>query len=69
MKAVIVFFLVFAIVGVAEEKPATQEKRLTSVTWDVQTRKLAWVVQTGQAGKDGFYLLRRNITRSLPMKR
>ena len=54
MKTVIAFLVVLANVGVAEDSPAAQVKRLSSVTWDPQTGRLSWVVQGGVEGTGGF---------------
>jgi hypothetical protein len=54
MKTVIA--LIFAVVSVAtaDDGPAVQVKRVSSVTWDPQTGRLSWVVQSGTEGTDGF---------------
>jgi len=53
-KRAIAFFVVLASVAVADDSPAAQIKRLSSVTWDPQTGKLSWVVQTGTESTAGF---------------
>ena len=53
-KTLIGFFLVLASMAIADDGPAAQIKRLASVTWDPQTGRLSWVVQTGTDGTAGF---------------
>ena len=48
MKTAILFLLSAGAVIWAQERPADEVKRLESVTWDLSTHKLVWVVQTGQ---------------------
>ena len=53
-KTAIAFFFVLAGVAIADDSAAVQLKRLASLTWDPQTGKLSWVVQTGTEGAAGF---------------
>ena len=53
-KTAIAFFVVLTSIAIADDSPAVQLKRLSSVTWDPQTGKLSWVVQTGTEGTGGF---------------
>src|SRR5436305_1449877 len=53
MKTALVLLLSCAAFTWAQEKPAPEKtadgtKRLESVTWDLNTHKLVWVVQTGK---------------------
>jgi len=53
MKTALVLLLSCAALTWAQDKPAPDKptestKRLQSVTWDLNTHKLVWVVQTGQ---------------------
>jgi hypothetical protein len=54
MKTAAAFCLFFAAIGMAENGPAVQVKRVASVTWDAQTGKLSWVVQTSADGSADF---------------
>ena len=54
MKTAIAFFVVLTGMAIADDSPAVQIKRLSSLTWDPQTGKLSWVVQTGTMGTAGF---------------
>jgi hypothetical protein len=54
MKTVLALFLSFAALAVAQDavalapdSEAIKAKRVASVTWDLQTHKLVWVVQNG----------------------
>ena len=52
MKTVFALFLSFAALAVAQDavapdSEAIKAKRVVSVTWDLQTHKLVWVVQNG----------------------
>jgi hypothetical protein len=47
MKKVVVLIISVAAFSFAQDKPAETVKRLDSVTWDLNTHKLVWVVQTG----------------------
>lgn len=52
-----VIALIFAVVGVAaadDGASVEQVKRLSSVTWDPQTGRLSWVIQSGTEGTAGF---------------
>jgi hypothetical protein len=53
MRTAIVLLLSLAAISCAEDKKAPEQKRLESVTWDLNTHKLVWVVQHGteQNGK------------------
>ena len=53
-KIAIAFLVVLSGVAAAEESPGAQIKRLSSVTWDPQSGKLSWVVQSGTDGGAGF---------------
>lgn len=54
MKNTVALCLFFAALGMADNDPAIQVKRLASVTWDAQTGKLSWVVQTSADGSTDF---------------
>ena len=54
MRTAIAVLFTFTMLAFAEDNPNTQIKRVVSVSWNLQTGKLAWVVQTGTEGKDGF---------------
>jgi hypothetical protein len=47
MKKSPFFLLLIAGLAVAQDKAPETVKRLDSVTWDLNTHKLVWVVQTG----------------------
>jgi hypothetical protein len=47
MKTALVLLLSFAAVAGAQEKKTAERKRLASVTWDLESHKLVWEVQTG----------------------
>ena len=47
MKAVLGCLLALAVFLPAENKPPNTLKRLASVTWDLNSHKLGWVVETG----------------------
>ncbi len=47
MKNAAVLLLSLAAFAVAQDKAPETVKRLDSVTWDLNTHKLVWVVQTG----------------------
>ena len=53
-KTAIVICAVLASIAMADDSPAAKIKRLASVTWDPQTGKLSWVVQTGTEGTGSF---------------
>jgi hypothetical protein len=54
MKLSGLLLILVCAVSCAEEKVTTPEKkRLESVTWDLQTHKLVWVVESGKPGPDG----------------
>jgi hypothetical protein len=42
-------------VSCAEDQRAPEKKRLESVTWDLKSHKLIWVVQKGTDAKDGGF--------------
>jgi hypothetical protein len=46
MRTALTCCLLFATMAWAENGPAVQVKRVASLTWDLQTGKLTWVVQT-----------------------
>lgn len=48
MKTALLLTLSAVAVVWAQDKPADEAKRLESVTWDLNTHKLVWVVQTGK---------------------
>lgn len=48
MKNAAVMFSLFAALAIAQEQAPETVKRLDSVTWDLNTHKLVWVVQTGK---------------------
>ena len=47
MKTALVLLLSVAAISCAEDKKPADQKRLQSVTWDLTTHKLVWVVQRG----------------------
>ena len=47
MKTALLLMLSAGALVWAQDKPADEAKRLESVTWDLTTHKLVWVVQTG----------------------
>ncbi len=47
MKTVAVLLLSMAAIGFAEDGKPGEKKRLESVTWDLKSHKLIWVVQKG----------------------
>ncbi len=47
MKNVIIMLVSVAALAMAQDKAPETVKRLESVTWDLTTHKLVWVVQTG----------------------
>jgi hypothetical protein len=54
MKNAVVLFLSFAALALAQDKTPETVKRLDSVTWDLSTHKLVWVVQTGTKADGEF---------------
>lgn len=48
MKTALVMLLSLASLGMAQEQQPDVAKRLQSVTWDLNTHKLVWVVETGK---------------------
>lgn len=47
MKTALVLLLSVTAFGWAQDQPSQQTKRLQSVTWDLNSHKLVWVVETG----------------------
>lgn len=47
MKNAVILLVSVAALAVAQDKAPETVKRLESVTWDLTTHKLVWVVQTG----------------------
>jgi hypothetical protein len=54
VKTLGVLFLSVAALSCAEDQRAADKKRLESVTWDLKSHKLVWVVQKG-VEKDGEF--------------
>lgn len=54
MKTAVALYLCLATLAMAENDPTIQVKRVASVTWDAQTGKLSWVVQTSADGSTDF---------------
>jgi|GraSoiStandDraft_41_1057321.scaffolds.fasta_scaffold389655_2 hypothetical protein len=59
MKTVAVLLVSLSAVSCAQERkseehPSIEKKRLESVTWDVKSHKLLWVVQTGSVKNGDF---------------
>ncbi len=61
MKTVVVLLLSLAAISCAQDKktenektPAGEKKRLASVTWDLKSHKLTWVVQKGTENGSAF---------------
>jgi len=54
MKIVAALFLTLAGLAFAQDNSPEKVKRLDSVTWDLNTHKLAWVVQTGTQANGEF---------------
>jgi len=48
MKTVLVIMLSLGALGWAQDQKPEQTKRLKTVTWDLNTHKLVWVVETGR---------------------
>ena len=57
LKTASLLLICLAGLSCAQEKQfkPDEKKRLGSVTWDLKTHKLIWVVQKGQAGQDGKF--------------
>lgn len=53
MRMALVLFISLAAISCAEDRKPAEQKRLESVTWDLNSHKLVWVVQHGaeQNGK------------------
>ncbi len=55
MKSAVLLLLSFAILSSAEDRKPEDQKRLQSVTWDLKTHKLVWVVEKG-VERDGNFV-------------
>jgi hypothetical protein len=55
MKKIFALLFSFTALAVAQDSEPVKAKRVASVTWDLQTHKLIWVVQNGVA-QDGEFM-------------
>ena len=71
MKLSGLLLILVCAVSCAEEKVTTPEKkRLESVTWDLQTHKLVWVVESGKPGPEReTSVCREEPVRDIPRRR
>ena len=54
MKRAIILLISMAGLTCAQDKKADDQKRLESVTWDLKSHKLIWVVQKGHERNGEF---------------
>jgi hypothetical protein len=55
VKTFAVLFLSMAALSCAEDQRTPEKKRLESVTWDLKSHRLVWVVQKGNEPKEGDF--------------